>query len=127
MDLRTPESDALPLNLPLGKHSAPDSRWVGISEIGPITEGGLPMDDLIASARLTFCAASDCAVPKFELSTTPVDSEGSIDIVDAANWVLTVPPQPLPLPVGLWYWLLKITDTEEVTRSIYRGTIIVTP
>lgn len=127
MDMQTPASDSLPVALKLANHSASDSRWAGIASIGPVTEAGEPMDNAASYARIEFAPTSDGKYPLFCLATAPEAGEGSIIIEGAAsNWLFTVPAQPLPLPPGLWYWTLSVTDDEDIRRLIYRGTLLVT-
>ena len=127
MDMQSPASDSLPVVLKLANHSASDSQWAGITSIGPVTEDGDPMENAAASARVEFSPTSDGKYPLACLATTPEAGEGTIVIEGAAsNWLFAVPPQPLPLPPGLWYWTFSVTDIEDIRRLIYRGTLLVT-
>lgn len=127
MDLQAPNSSALPVVLQLGSHSASDSKWVGISEIGPITQEGLPMPSAASSASLEFFSTSGSQCPAFVFSTTPVSGGGSVSLLaPASSWMFTISAQPLPLHAGLWYWVFKVQDVAGDVRSVYRGTLLVT-
>lgn len=127
MELQTPGSDDLPLVIRLPNHSLSSSSWNGIVAIGPVTEDGDPMESAADVAQIEFAPTSDGRYPLHKLSSAPETGEGTILIEgDPANWLFTIPKQPLPLPIGLWYWTFKVTTVAGDASVIYRGTIIVT-
>lgn len=127
MQLQSPGSEALPLVNRLPAHSLGNSLWAGVELIGPVTEAGEPMPGEVVSARMEFAPTSDGRYPLHALSSTPLAGEGSVTIVGApGDWTFSIPPQPLPLPIGLWFMTLRVTTDDGAAQVIYRGTIIVT-
>lgn len=104
----------------------PGDTWPGVPTIGPIlmaVDGGapLPMSAPIASARLHWCKG-DAYPAAARLSTAPAAGEGTIVIVSAAAWELSIPPVApdlFALTSGDWFAHLEITDTDGIVWTTH--------
>lgn len=106
--------------------------WEGITLIGPVTINGQPPAHPLSLAVLSFRRAYSDIQPKYVLSTAPAEGQGSITIVDAATWRITVPRQALPLRAGMrlprrWFWHLDLVDNQATKKTYVGGAILVTP
>jgi hypothetical protein len=113
-----------PVNIPFESHYRNDT-WDGVPVIGPILINGLQPAASLVSARMDFRQPVS-KVLGHRLSTTPGVGEGTVTIVDATTWEMTIPEQDLPLDAGRWEWDLETTDTNGTVKTYYRGTQPVT-
>lgn len=120
----------IPATVELEPHTRGD-RWQGIATIGPVTAtdgaGGepAPIGGTLVAARLQFRRDGELG---HTLSTAPAFGEGTIAIVDAATWELSIPEQELPLHAGIWRWDMEFTDSgSPLPRTLYQGTLEVRP
>ena len=93
-------------------------QWPGIAAL-TIQVNGSPPVAALASARMQFRADKSSPSPSASLAT----ADGSIAIVEAANWELTIPPLSLPLTAGTWYWDLETTDATGAVKTYLAGTL----
>lgn len=100
-------SDKLP-TLPMWR----GDDWPGYPTL-IIDINGEPPELPIASARIQFRETPGSEEVGYTLSTAPEAGQGTITIVDAAGWELSIPKQPLPLAAKRkpWKWDLEIIDT----------------
>jgi hypothetical protein len=49
--------------------------------------------------------------------------DGDITIVSANNWEFAIPPVPLSLTAGRWFFALKFWDVNGVAQTFLRGTL----
>ena len=115
-----------PGQLALDPHVRGD-QWPGISRVGPITIDGVAPAAAIASARMTFRRAPTNLSYGYTLSTAQVVGQGTIEILNAATWLLAINPQPLPLAEGSWVWDLEITPVDQPPVTYLQGTLSVLP
>ena len=117
----------MPEFIRLNDHRRGDT-WPGILSIGPVTfllndsDVSLPENPL-ASCRMQFRDKKD--VLGYELSTSPEEGQGTITIVDADSWLISVPAQALPLDGGSWLWDFEATDSAGWTITLYEGKMTV--
>ena len=125
--MQTPMSDALPTILHLEPYSLANSHWDGIESIGPITLNGEQMASDAVRAWLEFSPYSDGSCPTYIIDSNVVVGRGLVGIDSAPLWMFSVAPQRILLTQGLWYWSFKVTDTEDITHSVYAGRFVVRP
>lgn len=80
-----------------------------------------------ARAFMLLSLNSDMSCPFYTLDSEDHEESGDITITDSVNWLFSVPPQPLPLRAGLWYWSFRVVDTAGVTTEIDTGRLMVRP
>lgn len=114
---------ATPVNIPLPDHKHGDT-WDGMS-IGPILFDGQPPPNALASCRLYF-RHNRYKTFGYGFRAPALNGFGVITIVDANTWQLVIPPQLLPLAVGLWLWELETTDASGKILTLYAGTLTIT-
>lgn len=101
--------------------------WDGIGLIGPVTINNAAPAAQLVLARIHFRKAFKDISAAYILSTAPSSGQGSITLVSASLWTLTVPRQALPLKAGTWKWDLELVDADAVKKTYVGGTIVVTP
>jgi hypothetical protein len=109
-----------PVNIPFEPHYRNDT-WDGVPIIGPVKINGLQPVVALASARMDFRSFGS-KVLGHRLSTAPGVGEGTIAIVNAVTWEMTIPEQDLPLEAGRWDWDLETTDVNGRVKTYYKGT-----
>lgn len=119
MEMQTPESDALPQTLKLTPHVY-GTTWKGIETIGPIRVNNSP-PGVLAKAEIHFMHSLSDVEPQVVLSSTA----GKVTIVSASNWLIEVPDQILDLRPGVWWWRLVTTNTANVVRAFYQGSLLI--
>jgi len=57
----------------------------------------------------------------------PFNLKGNISIVDnpAYVWILSIDAQPLPVPIGTYFWDLEIVNNLNIRQTILTGTLSV--
>ncbi len=128
MEITRPRLDQQRPKLRVPTKRIGDTLWQGIPSVGPITPGGVQPAYALAQVRMIFGLGrptTDSAV--FVCSSTPGPGEGSVNIANAATWLFSVPPQPLPLGLGDYPWEIHTTDTAGNTTVYYTGSQLVAP
>ena len=112
-----------PIILPPTRHTRGDT-WNGW-RFGPcvILATGAPMPHSLAEVHIHY-RDKDGALG-YALSSVPAVGVGEITIVDAAAWSVLIPPQPLPLPAGIWAWDCETVDASGVVRTFYESVLTV--
>jgi hypothetical protein len=104
--------------------------WDGVPCIGPVLFGGVAPPNPVLAARMHFVEA-DGYPPSVKLATNPLADEAPILITgDPATWEFTIPPVSpdlFNLPPGLWLWGFKTWDSTGYERTLYHGSLLVTP
>lgn len=119
----------LPVTIVLSAHTRGDT-WDGIA-VGPVQFNTGTTAEPIFSAppypvvlcRMQFRNAD--GILGYGLSTAPSADVGTITIVDADLWTLTIPPQVLQLDAGKWYWDMEFTDSIGTIRTLYAGSLTI--
>jgi hypothetical protein len=62
----------------------------------------------------------------FVMSTSPTVGQGTLEIIDGANWEFKAPRQPIPLGVGNHSWEVHAMDASGETHVCYVGELLVT-
>ena len=88
-----------------------------------ITEDSLPPVNPVASVELQFRQNVWSPNPSLTLSNT----DGTIVITSAANWIFQFPEQDLPLKAGTYVYSLRTTDNTGKVQTYLTGQIVVQP
>lgn len=89
-------------------------RWDGIPNLS-ITSNGTTPESPIQSVTMRFKRAGEVPSTPVELSSAEA---GEIEIVSAANWEITVPPQEVSgLTRGKWIWRMRIIAQDGSKRT----------
>lgn len=115
MELRSPESEDLPVFATLQPHTE-GRQWIGIAALGPVTVNGELPEDEATAGELRFYESMGSEDPP------AVTLEVTVD--DAVAWLFSVPPQLLDLGPGNWWWEFWVTHS-EVESIVYQGKLLV--
>lgn len=124
MEIQSPLSDAVPLIHRLPSYSRANSQWGGIAVVGPYFQN----EPTVATrALMEMSLNSDMTLPFYTLDSVSSEPRGEIDIINSVSWQFSVPPQPLPLRAGLWYWTFKVETFGGAIFQVDSGRLLVRP
>lgn len=117
------------IDLPPAKRG---DRWLGITQIGPITINGATPADALTRVRMTLQLEGRSQTPVrlvIDSSVDATDRDAPAEISDAANWVATIPPvQEFFEYAGNWKWDIAFYDAGNTgPLTLYKGVLIVNP
>lgn len=99
-----------------------DSHWAGIPSLGPVLPGGVQPTSQLALVVMVFGR-------QFPVEDEPLvtlsSADGGVVIDSAQTWSFQVPPQPLLLPLGNYFWEIRTTDAAGVQTVHYAGSQLV--
>lgn len=124
MDIKSPRYDSeARWNVSLGVIRT-GKPWAGIEELNVAASDGDGLPDApVTAARWQFSRTSG-----FEKVALTLSSPDQVTIIDAEGWRLAVPRvDAFPLPPGLWYHRLLITEQGGVEDQYLAGTTTVIP
>ena len=114
-----------PVDIKLLPHTSGDT-WEGLL-IGPILFNSIQPATTLATCRLYFRHPTNGRVYWRLNSDSTVSRDGSITIDNTVTWTVTVPAQVLDLTTGTYFWDFETVDSAGVIRTLYKGTIFITP
>jgi hypothetical protein len=103
----------IPQKLPLTPFTEGDT-WDGIPSLTVTINGAAPASAL-ALVTLRFRKSGGLESDTVELTSA---TAGQINITDATNWIITIPPQIVPgLTTGKWTWRMRFQDAAGKKRT----------
>lgn len=91
--------------------------YEGFDEISILVNGEPPPNQL-AEVTVEFRTTNNSqGNPALTLST----GLGTVEITDAENWLLSIPPVDLGLPPNRYYYRLRTSDTSDIVRTYLVG------
>jgi hypothetical protein len=61
----------------------------------------------------------------YGLNSDSLSGFGTITIVNAVTWTVSIPPTILPLPKGSYLWDFETVDQTGIIRTLYKGTFTI--
>lgn len=114
----------IPYQLDLETHYKGDA-WEGMS-IGPIVymDGETPSSPPLpcTSCRMQFRNKTTLELG-FALSSDPGEGEGTITIIDDADYTFEIPRQLLVIDAGTWEYDFETTDSDDLPTTWFKGKI----
>ena len=92
------------------------TTWEGINSVTLEMPAGTPLNLTGAQLRMVYRRVGE------HVERLAMTIGAGIQITNPAGGVFRVPPQVLPLPVGLYYWEIVVTLSTGVIIPIFAGT-----